>query len=104
MCDLEQFIIDVIFIVIMRRNQFSGFKKELEAEIRSETSGFYRRVLVALSAGNRDELSDQDKNELFRNGPGRIIDRERAVRDANELYEAGEKSVSQCSAPFSAVL
>lgn len=50
---------------------------DLEKDIKGDTSGFFRKLLVAQCAANRDD------NPTF--------DRVEAKRDAAAIYEAGEK-------------
>ncbi|XP_043932248.1 annexin A2 [Protopterus annectens] len=54
------------------------YKTELEKDIVSDTSGDFRKLLVALAKGKRDENIS-------------IIDFEKIDQDARELYEAGVK-------------
>ncbi|XP_073695725.1 annexin A1a [Garra rufa] len=53
------------------------YKKDLEAAIKSDTSGEFRNALLALSKGVRSEE--------------RVVQEELADKDARALYEAGEK-------------
>ncbi|XP_017307549.1 annexin A1 [Ictalurus punctatus] len=53
------------------------FKKELEADIKSDTSGYFRDCLLALCKATRSE----DKT----------VHADLAEKDAKDLYEAGEK-------------
>lgn len=55
------------------------YKKSLEKALSEETSGHFKRLLVALSVGNRDE----DRN----------IDDGRAHETAQVLFEVGEKKL-----------
>lgn len=52
------------------------YGKNLESELISETSGNFKRLLVSLCAGGRDESG--------------VVDPEAAIRDATELLRAGE--------------
>ncbi|XP_053569180.1 annexin A13 [Bombina bombina] len=52
------------------------FDRNLESDIKSETSGSFRKILVSLLQANRDE--------------GLNINEELAGQDAKNLYEAGE--------------
>lgn len=54
------------------------YKTELEKDIVSDTSGDFRKLLVALAKGKRNENDS-------------IIDFEKIDQDARELYEAGVK-------------
>ena len=53
------------------------FDVEMEKDIKGDTSGFFRKLLVSQCAANRDENATFDRTE--------------AKRDAKSLYEAGEK-------------
>ncbi|XP_073435603.1 annexin A2 isoform X2 [Dendrobates tinctorius] len=54
------------------------FKTELEKDIVSDTSGDFRKLMVALAKGKR-----QDENN--------VVDYEKIDQDARDLYEAGVK-------------
>ncbi|NWR79865.1 ANXA4 protein, partial [Centropus unirufus] len=62
----------------------------LEEDIVSDTSSKFRRVLVSLSTGNRDE--------------GTYVDEALAQQDAQCLYEAGEQRWGTDEAQFIAIL
>ncbi|XP_067396445.1 annexin A4 [Emydura macquarii macquarii] len=62
----------------------------LEKDIHSDTSSMFRRVLVSLATGNRDE--------------GYHVDEDRARQDAQCLYEAGEKKVGTNEEQFVTIL
>lgn len=53
-------------------------KKELESDVSSDTSGDFRKLLVALVKGNRAE-------------PSGVVDYEKIDQDARDLYDAGVK-------------
>lgn len=52
------------------------YKKDLEAEVKDETSGKFEKLLVALLQCNRDESTDVDWSKV--------------QKDSKELYDAGE--------------
>ncbi|XP_056428679.1 annexin A2 [Hyla sarda] len=54
------------------------YKTELEKDIVSDTSGDFRKLMVALAKGKRQEESS-------------VVDYEKIDQDARELYEAGVK-------------
>ncbi|KAM8974321.1 annexin A2 [Pelodytes ibericus] len=54
------------------------YKTELEKDIVSDTSGDFRKLMVALAKGKRQE-------------DGSVVDYEKIDQDARELYEAGVK-------------
>ncbi|CAJ0967158.1 unnamed protein product [Ranitomeya imitator] len=54
------------------------FKTELEKDIVSDTSGDFRKLMVALAKGKRQEESN-------------VVDYEKIDQDARDLYEAGVK-------------
>ncbi|XP_028922562.1 annexin A4 [Ornithorhynchus anatinus] len=66
------------------------FGRSLEEDICSDTSSMFRRVLVSLSTGNRDEGSHLD-DALVR-------------QDAQDLYEAGEKQWGTDEVKFLSIL
>ncbi|XP_077481386.1 annexin A11b [Stigmatopora argus] len=66
------------------------YGKSLEDAINSDTSGHFRRLLVSLSQGNRDEREN--------------VDISLAKQDAQKLYAAGENKVGTDESQFNAIL
>lgn len=66
------------------------YGKELEDALEGDTSGYFRRLLVSLCTGARDESGQTDPL--------------RANQDARKLYRAGEQRPGTDEAAFSAVL
>ncbi|CAH8858674.1 unnamed protein product [Trichobilharzia szidati] len=64
--------------------------RDLEKDIRDDTSGYFKRVCVALVQGDRDENPQ--------------VDESRARRDAEELYNAGERRLGTDESKFIQVL
>jgi annexin A7/11 len=66
------------------------YGRELEQALANETSGHFKRLLVSLTVGGRDESSYTD--------PGR------AAAQAKELYQAGEKQWGTNESVFNATM
>ncbi|KAF7705730.1 annexin A4-like [Silurus meridionalis] len=66
------------------------YGKTLEDAIIHDTSGHFRRLLVSLSQGNRDERENVDVSV--------------AKQDAQALYNAGEKKLGTDESQFNAIL
>ncbi|KAM3592647.1 uncharacterized protein V6R79_022848 [Siganus canaliculatus] len=66
------------------------YGKSLEDAIGSDTSGHFRRLLISLSQGNRDEREN--------------VDIALAKQDAQKLYAAGENKVGTDESQFNAIL
>lgn len=59
------------------------FGKDLTADVRSDTSGWYQKYLLALCQGDREDPQG--------------VNFELAQEDASKLYEAGEKRLGTSS-------
>uniref|UniRef100_UPI00398F7EE6 annexin A4-like isoform X2 n=1 Tax=Pristiophorus japonicus TaxID=55135 RepID=UPI00398F7EE6 len=66
------------------------FKKTLEQDIKSDTSGHFERLLVSLIQGNRDESQNVDITLV--------------KKDAQDLYNAGEGRMGTDESKFNAIL
>jgi len=66
------------------------FKRDLEHDLASETSGNFKRLLVSVCNANRDQSS--------------TVDMAKAEKDAKEMFEAGEKMLGTDESAFNAVL
>ncbi|CAJ1067326.1 annexin A11a isoform X2 [Xyrichtys novacula] len=66
------------------------YKKTLEDAISGDTSGHFRRLLVSLAQGNRDEREN--------------VDISLAKQDAQALYAAGENKLGTDESKFNAIL
>ncbi|XP_019114283.2 annexin A11a isoform X2 [Larimichthys crocea] len=66
------------------------YKKSLEDAISGDTSGHFRRLLISLSQGNRDERE--------------TVDISLAKQDAQALYSAGENKLGTDESKFNAIL
>ncbi|KAM3606884.1 uncharacterized protein V6R79_025111 [Siganus canaliculatus] len=66
------------------------YKKSLEDAISGDTSGHFRRLLISLAQGNRDEREN--------------VDISLAKQDAQSLYAAGENKLGTDESKFNAIL
>uniref|UniRef100_A0A668A3F7 Annexin n=1 Tax=Myripristis murdjan TaxID=586833 RepID=A0A668A3F7_9TELE len=66
------------------------YKKSLEDAISGDTSGHFRRLLISLAQGNRDERE--------------TVDIALAKQDAQALYAAGENKLGTDESKFNAIL
>lgn len=68
----------------------SKYGRDLEKHLMDDTSGHFRRLIVALSTGNRME-----------NQP---VDYQKAQQDAQGLFQAGEKTLGTDESTFNSIL
>ncbi|KAG8441620.1 hypothetical protein GDO86_010707, partial [Hymenochirus boettgeri] len=66
------------------------FDRDLESDVKSETSGYFQKILISLLQANRDE--------------GLNINEDLAGQDAKKLYEAGESRWGTDESQFNVVL
>ena len=66
------------------------FNRSLEKDIVSDTSGYLKKILVALVQGQRPESNEINENEV--------------ENDAKSLYEAGEKKWGTDESKFIEIL
>jgi hypothetical protein len=66
------------------------FKKDLEKDLMSDTSGHFRRLMVSMATGGRLE--------------GDTVDVGKAQQQAQELYTAGEKKLGTDESTFNRIL
>ncbi|CAI5446737.1 unnamed protein product [Caenorhabditis angaria] len=66
------------------------YRRDLERDLIGETSGHFKRLLISLCAGGRDESN--------------YVDGLRANQDARKLYQAGEKRLGTDESAFNAIL
>lgn len=74
-------------IVALKHEYKELYKRDVVADVRSDTSGHYQQLLLAVLAGTRDESIH--------------IDTEQVKQDAQQLYAAGEGKVSVLTCPLS---
>ncbi|XP_032047591.1 annexin A7 isoform X2 [Aythya fuligula] len=68
----------------------SEFGRDIEQDIRADTSGHFERLLVSMCQGNRDENQN--------------VDYQKAQEDAQRLYQAGEGRLGTDESCFNMVL
>uniref|UniRef100_A0A0K8TP66 Annexin n=1 Tax=Tabanus bromius TaxID=304241 RepID=A0A0K8TP66_TABBR len=85
MCTLSNYEIEMIKQTYRRM-----YGRDLEREFRSETSGYFKRLLMSLCAGGRDESG--------------VVDPGAAQSDAKELLKAGELRVGTDEVTFSRIM
>uniref|UniRef100_A0A674HJH9 Annexin n=1 Tax=Taeniopygia guttata TaxID=59729 RepID=A0A674HJH9_TAEGU len=68
----------------------SEFGRDIEQDIRSDTSGHFERLLISMCQGNRDE--------------NQTVDYQKAQEDAQRLYQAGEGRLGTDESCFNMVL
>eukprot|EP00344_Euplotes_crassus_P000699 CAMPEP_0196996750 /NCGR_PEP_ID=MMETSP1380-20130617/2548_1 /TAXON_ID=5936 /ORGANISM="Euplotes crassus, Strain CT5" /LENGTH=315 /DNA_ID=CAMNT_0042412805 /DNA_START=47 /DNA_END=994 /DNA_ORIENTATION=+ len=77
-------------IKAIREEYKKAFGKDLEKDIDGDTSGDFKRILISLAQGNRDETSSADSGA--------------AATDAQALYKAGEGKIGTDESKFNQIL
>lgn len=78
-------------MVIDSQLVFAEFKRDLEKDMASETSGQFKRLLVSCVQANRAELTPEQFDLLLSQGVDAVLDRNQVMKDAEDLYSAGAK-------------
>lgn len=92
----EETLIDILCsrsnaeIEAIKREYQNYYKRDLEKDCVSETSGHFKRLLVSMCQANRDETTN--------------VDMAKAVKEAQDLYKAGEKKWGTDESRFNVVL
>ncbi|XP_074641960.1 annexin A4-like isoform X2 [Tubulanus polymorphus] len=92
----EQVLIEIICtrsnedIQAIKQAYQTHHMRNLENDLESETSGNFKRVLVTITNAGRDETT--------------IIDENQAMKDADDLYQAGEAKFGTDEAVFNLIL
>ncbi|XP_022318148.2 annexin A4-like isoform X1 [Crassostrea virginica] len=66
------------------------YKKSLEDDVRKDTSGHFQHILISLLQGNRSQEQEVDESKV--------------VKDAKDLYEAGENRIGTNTSVFNTIL
>lgn len=77
-------------ILGIKRAYKEEFHRDLEKDVVSETSGHFKRLLVSMCQGAREDNAQ--------------VDMEKAKREATELYQAGEKKWGTDESKFNQIL
>lgn len=80
------------------------YKKDLEKQVISETSGFYQRVLVACLQGHRAEITPEQVQRYQAQGFEAAVNRQLAKQEAQELVSAGIKKIGTDEGVFIRIL
>jgi len=80
------------------------FNKDLEKDIMGETSGYFKRLLVSCLQANRNEITTEQYMKLYEHGPESVVDQNLAAKDAQALFNAGEKKYGTDETVFLSIL
>lgn len=92
----EESLIDILCtrtnkeIAEIKKSYTEYYKRDLEKDCVSETSGHFKRLLVSMCQGNRDETA--------------TVNVEKAKKEAQDLFQAGEKKWGTDESRFNVVL
>ncbi|VDL59602.1 unnamed protein product [Hymenolepis diminuta] len=88
----------------LKKDYAKTTEDSLEEDIKDDTSGYFKRILVALLAAQRHEPTEQQLKDLANRGLDAVIDKRAAEMDAQKLYDAGEKKLGTDEETFINIL
>ncbi|KAM7534679.1 hypothetical protein Aperf_G00000110924 [Anoplocephala perfoliata] len=89
---------------VCQDNGKSASEDTLEKDVEGDTSGYFKRILVALLAAQRHQPSEQQLKDITARGLDAVVDMRAAEQDAQKLYDAGEKRLGTDEATFINIL
>lgn len=80
------------YVHVLRDKKIKDPKRTLESDIRDETSGYFRKMLLNLLKAETPEPTQEDINNFPRKGTMGLINKQQAAEDAKKLRELNGKS------------